>query len=143
MRRIFLAILILMFASAASAADLFTLNVPVSVSHIHPTVTGIRIRCQLMATDPVTGVRGYFAREKTQDFPLTAGAFTGTAVIVFRTEDFTTTEASRLTSVNGGQCMLYLFASGTYYQPYASSTGPAVAHAPGTPFNSQSNFDIH
>jgi hypothetical protein len=145
MRRMVLGTLLAFFATAAMAADLFTLNVPVEVSHLHPSVTQIRVLCHLTGRDAATGNPTNYGPTmgKSQTFPVTAGAFTGTALIVFNTADFTPAQLTNLTSVSSGDCMLQLFASGNWYQPYSSSTGPVVAHAVGTPFNSQSNFTVH
>ena len=145
MRRVMFAIAITLLASAAKADDLFTLTVPVTVSHLHPSVNQIRVQCSLRGTDPATGVLGPYgpATGKSVTIPITGGAYSGTQTIVFTTADFTPAQLSSLSAVSQGTCLLQLGVSGSWYQPYAYSTGLVVGHASGTPFNSQAAFTIH
>jgi hypothetical protein len=126
------------------AADLFTLNIPVAVSHLNPSVTQGRVTCHLTGKDPATGNPTNYGSPmgKSQTFTVTGGAFAGTLTIVFATADFSAAQLTNLNSVSNGKCLLQLNAGGTWYQPYAYDTGPVVAHAPGTAFNSISDFTI-
>jgi len=144
MRAIPIGFTVLLIAAAASATDLFTLNVPVQVSHLHPTVTQIQVNCHLRGRDAATGnpVNYGSAMGKTQSFSVVAGAYSGTARIVFTNADFSAAEMSNLSSVQNGECHLILVAGGNLYQAYSYSTGPVVVHQPGTAFNTQSNFSI-
>ncbi len=145
MRRISIGIAIVLVAGVASATDLFTLNVPVQVSHLNSLVTQVRVNCHLQGRDAITGnlVNFGFPTGKSQDFTVAGGAFTGAARIVFTNTDFSAAELGNLTSVSNGNCHLILIAGGNQYQPYASSTGPVLGHQPGTAFSTQVTFTIH
>jgi hypothetical protein len=145
MRTTALALTLFLSASMAFATDLFTLNVPVQVSHLHPSVTQIRVNCHIKGLDAATGnpVNYGPAMGKSQDFTVAGGAFSGTAHVVFTNSDFSTAELNNLSSVSNGECHLTLIAGGNLYQAYSYSTGPVVAHQSGTPFSTQVNFAIH
>jgi hypothetical protein len=138
MRRLVVASLLMIAASSAFAADLFTIHVPIELTQIHPTLTHVRLRCELRGTHPIStrqetfAVKGY---PTPIEFALTGGAYSGTAVVVFTTEDLGSLDP-RL--VNQSICQFsFRAADGSLWQPYDSSTGPVLGRQPGTPFRWQ------
>jgi hypothetical protein len=73
MRRLTFATAILLSATSLFADDLFTLYVPVRVSHLHPSVSQINARCTLSGRDAATGAGVTYGPDlgKTQSFPIT------------------------------------------------------------------------
>jgi hypothetical protein len=145
MRRLIFVLAIVLCAMPMLADDLFTLYVPVRVSHLHPSVTQITVRCTLSGRDTASGasiIPGP-AGGKSQSFPVTGGAYSGTATIVFTNADFTPAQLASLTGVTGGICTMTLVTTTGLYVPYDSGTGAVTGHAAGTPFSNPVYFTIH
>ena len=144
MRRLIFAAAIFLFATSVFANDLFTLSVPVQVSHLHPSVSQIRVQCTLNGRNPATGALTNFGgiAGKNQTVPVTGGAYSGTVTIIFTNTDFNAMELSGLSSVNSGRCELILVTPTGLYNPYISGTGAITGHAPGTPFSNPVTFTI-
>jgi hypothetical protein len=145
MRRLTFATAILLSATSLFADDLFTLYVPVRVSHLHPSVSQINVRCTLSGRDAATGsVTTYGpAAGKPQSFTITGGAYSGTATIIFTNTDFTAAQLSSLSNVSGGRCELRLVTPTGLFSPYDTGTGALTGHAPGTAFSNPVEFTIH
>ena len=146
MRRLTFATVILLSATSLFADDLFTLYVPVRVSHLHPSISQITVRCSLSGRDAATGALTTWGPSagKSQTFPITGGAYSGTATIIFTNADFTAAQMSTLSSVSTGRCELILLtATGGVYYPWETGTGAITGHASGTPFSNPVSFTIH
>jgi len=145
MRRLTLAAAIALCATSLFADDLFTLYIPVRVSHLNPGISQITVRCTLSGRDPASGAMMTYgpAIPKSQDFPVTGGAFSGTATIIYTNADFSPAQMRNLSSVTGGQCEMRFQVGGTWYIPYDSGTGTMTGHAAGTPFSNPVSFTIH
>jgi hypothetical protein len=146
MRRLILAAAVLLSATSLFADDLFTLYVPVRVSHLHPSISQITVRCSLNGRDPATGALMTWGPTagKSQSFTITGGAYSGTATIIFTNADFSAAQMSTLSSVSAGRCELILLTStGGVYYPWETGTGAITGHAAGTPFSNPVSFTIH
>ena len=144
MRRLTIAAAILFCATSLFAEDLFTLYVPVRVSHLNPSISQITVRCSLSGRDPATGsLATWGGTGKTQSFTPTGGAYSGTATIIFTNADFSAAELATLSNVTRGRCELILSVSGTWYYPWETGTGAITGHVPGTPFSNPVSVDIH
>lgn len=145
MRRITIVVAVLLTATAAMAADLFTLQIPVTVSHLHPDITQVEVDCWLNGRTGPSATPTHWGGMKFVRFPVTRGSFTGTATIVWRTEDFTPTELPLLSDVFSGDCQLGLITPTGSYIAYSGIRGdhPAYTdHVTGTPFSTQVHFTI-
>jgi hypothetical protein len=142
-RRFAIAIALVLMAGSVFADDLFTLYVPVQATQLHSSISHVGIRCILSGRSPVTGLQSDFVRRDPIWFPVTSGAYTGTATVVFRTEDFTTPGLTNPSYVNSAFCELQLRTTdGGMWSPTDASTGPILGHQAGTEYRHQSTRDI-
>jgi hypothetical protein len=145
MRRLTFATAILLSATSLFADDLFTLYVPVRVSHLHPSIAQITVRCTLSGRDAATGSITTYgpALGKSQSFATTGGAYSGTATMIFTNADFSAAQLSSLSNVSGGRCELILVTPTGTFNPYDTGTGAITGHVPGSAFSNPVYFTIH
>lgn len=132
-------------ASAAQAAPMVTLSVPVQLARLDPTIRNFHLRCRLAGTDPTTGSYGPLGPDLLTPWtPLVGGAYSGTVTVVFDSAVYTATMLSG--GANYGCGLEFQMADGSTHAIYVSpapTVGP-FAHDPRAPFTPMfQNVPLH
>ena len=126
-----------LFATAAVAEPVFTINVPVNFQAVRPEVQFIPVSCRLFANDQVTNKTVPFGPQLKYKYvkpdPAT-GNYSGTVQLVWDRSEFSPADQTNFGTVHRVDCNFGLSINDTQYTPNFPGAGIQVQSKPGTPF---------
>lgn len=123
-----------LFATAAVAEPVFTINVPVNFQAIRPEVQVISVSCRLFANDQVTNKTAPFGPQLKYKYVKpdpTTGNYSGTVQLVWDRSEFNSTEQKNFGTVHRVDCNFGLNINDTQYTPNFPGAGIQVRASPG------------